>query len=62
MGTGFVEITTLVALTQKSAKEDNLRTFTNSQMTETQHSGVESMGQTDLDLSHSPAWDLEHGT
>lgn len=41
MGTDFVQMTTLVALTQKSSREDNLRLFTSSEMTETQHSVAE---------------------
>lgn len=41
MGTDFVQITTLVALTQKFSREEYLRPFTSSEMTETQHSVVE---------------------
>lgn len=41
MGTGFIQVTTLVVLSQKSSKEGNLRPFTSSQMTETRPSVVE---------------------
>lgn len=67
VGTNFVQITALVALTKKSAREENLRPFTRSQMTDPTQCSGKSVGldtrQTWISVRVQPslAWDLEHG-